>query len=388
MSNILMIYTMMEPPVLLHERPLRPIAEKMGCSLRLKQTDTITYEDLLWSDVVFAIRTQSVLEADIMEVASKMGRFCIEAIDDDFFAMDHYNLRRPLQASSLRKALKTADFIFSPNVTLAQKMSSIGGGKPYHVGDTVVTEKEFQARKAMDDNTLHIVYYVNDSTTGVFDAIIKPIIPDLVEKYRGKLKFTFMSVHPDLGEYESQMDVHFRPRTSLDEFKAFLRDNRFSMGIAPLMDGEFSRGKYINKFVEFGSAGIPCIYSNVAPYAGFIQDGETGILCENTKEAWLAAIDQLYDAQLQEKIAAGAQKKLRESFSEEAQGVHTIKNVPALFYHKAPANPPRYNLWPLHMKARILNCIDPFLKAWGRFRIEGLGSVIKWTWEHYIIRKK
>lgn len=388
MSNILMIYTLMEPPVLLHERPLRPTAEKLGCSLRLKQTSSVTWDDLLWSDVVFAIRTQSCLEADILKTASKMGRFCIEAIDDDFFSMEHFNLRRPLQAASLRKALKNADFIFSPNEKLAQKMSAIGGGKPYHVGDTVVTEKELQPRKHMETDALHIVYYVNDSTTGVFDAIIKPLLPDLVEKYRGRLMFTFMSVHPDLGEYESQMDVCFRPRTSLDEFKAFLRDNRFSMGIAPLIDSPFAQGKYINKFIEFGSAGIPCIYSNVAPYAGFIQDGENGILCENTKEAWLAAIDRLSDPQLQAQIAENAQAKLRRSFSEEAQSKHTVANVPALFYHKAPANPHRYYLWPLRMKARFLNTVDPFLKAWGRFRIEGLGSVIRWTWDHYIVKRK
>ncbi|MBE6971832.1 MAG: glycosyltransferase family 4 protein [Ruminococcaceae bacterium] len=387
MSNILMIYTLMEPPVLLHERPLRPIAEKMGCSLRLKQTAFVTWDDLLWSDVVFAIRTQSCLEADILAIASKMGRFCIEAIDDDFFSMEHYTLRRPLQASSLRKALTTADFIFSPNVTLAKKMSAIGGGKPYHVGDTVVTEAELQARQAMDSDQLHIVYYVNDSTTGVFDAIIKPILPDLVTKYRGRLKFTFMSVHPDLGEYESQMDVCFRPRTSLDEFKAFLRNNRFSMGIAPLIASPFAQSKYINKFIEFSSAGIPCIYSNVAPYASFIQDGETGLLCENTKEAWLAAIDHLSDPLLQAQIVENAQNTLRCSFSEEAQGNHTIANVPALFHHKAPANPRRYYLWPLHMKSRILNLIDPFRKAWGRFRIEGLSSVIRWTWNHYIMKK-
>jgi len=388
MTNILMIYGLMEPPVLLNEKSLRPFAESIGCSLHVKQTSTVTWEDLVWCDVVFAIRTQNILEADILELASRMGRYCIESVDDDFFAMEHFELRRPLQAAALRKALRSADIIFTPNTTLAKKMSAIGGGKPYHVGDTVVYEHEIQARKAMDTDKLHIVYYVNDSSTGVFDAVINPIIPELIEKYGDALKFTFMSVHPDLGEYESKMDVHFRPRTSLDEFKSFLRENRFSMGIAPLLDDTFSRSKYINKFIEFSSAGIPCIYSNVEPYASFVNDGVDGILCENTKQAWLDAIEKLTDPLLQAQITENAQTVLRTDFSQDAQTAKGMKEVPAIYYHQAPSNPRRYYLWPLHVKARILNIIDPVLKAWGRFRIEGLGSVIRWTWDHYITRKK
>lgn len=388
MSNILMIYTLMEPPVALNERSLRPSAEKMGSVLRVKRTADVTMDDLLWSDVLLAIRTQSVLEADILEIASKMGRFCILSIDDDFFAMDYFVQKRPLQAKALRKALSVVDLISSPNRALAKKMSAIGGGKPYTVGDTVVREDEIQKRKPMQSDKLHIVYYVNDSTTGVYDTIIGPIIPELVEKYRDKLMFTFMSVHPDLGKYENLMEVHYQPRTSLEEFKAFLRENRFSMGIAPLLDDNFSKGKYINKFIEFSSAGIPCIYSNVEPYSGFIEDGVTGIMCENTKEAWLSAIDRLCDPNMQEQITENAQNLLRARFSEEAQNALGDYENSAMFNHKAPDNPRRYYLWPLRAKARILNTLDPFIKAWCRMRAEGISSVIKWTWSHYITGKK
>ena len=121
MSNILMIYGLMEPPVLLCEKSFRPFAESIGCSLLVKQTANVTWDDLVWSDVVVAIRTQNTLEADILEIASKMGRYCIENIDDDFFAIENFELRRPLQAAALRKALRCADIIFATNTTLAKK---------------------------------------------------------------------------------------------------------------------------------------------------------------------------------------------------------------------------------------------------------------------------
>jgi GT2 family glycosyltransferase/glycosyltransferase involved in cell wall biosynthesis len=57
-------------------------------------------------------------------------------------------------------------------------------------------------------------------------------------------------------------------------------------GVAPLVDTPTNEAKSDLKFLEYSAAKIACVASNVRPYRESIRDGETGLLVDNSSEAW------------------------------------------------------------------------------------------------------
>ncbi|MFL6195941.1 MAG: glycosyltransferase family 4 protein, partial [Thermoanaerobaculia bacterium] len=88
--------------------------------------------------------------------------------------------------------------------------------------------------------------------------------------------------------------------------------------IAPLDASRFSASKIPIKFLESAAVGAAGIYSRVPPYTDFVRDGETGLLVENTEEAWEQALERLAgDAALRRGIAARALAEVRERYATE-----------------------------------------------------------------------
>ncbi len=70
---------------------------------------------------------------------------------------------------------------------------------------------------------------------------------------------------------------------------------RFSVQIVPLADCAFNRCKSHIRFLEAAAAGVPSVVSAVGEPAATVFDGVTGFVCENTPDAWCAALQRLHD---------------------------------------------------------------------------------------------
>jgi glycosyltransferase involved in cell wall biosynthesis len=65
------------------------------------------------------------------------------------------------------------------------------------------------------------------------------------------------------------------------------------IGLIPLDNSIFSSCKSPIKYFDYASASIPAICSNVPPYSDYVVHEQTGLLVENTNEAWISAIESL-----------------------------------------------------------------------------------------------
>ncbi len=81
-----------------------------------------------------------------------------------------------------------------------------------------------------------------------------------------------------------------------------------NIGLAPLPDNRFTRGKCAYKILQYMAAGLPTIASPVEANRQYIEDSGAGLLAENADQ-WLENIDMLVsDARLRNKMAeAGAE---------------------------------------------------------------------------------
>ena len=97
---------------------------------------------------------------------------------------------------------------------------------------------------------------------------------------------------------------------SYPEFVAWFRAvcSPCILAIAPLRDNDFNRCKSDIKFLDYALAGVPAVFSRVGPYSEVIEDGVTGLLCDNTISDWEFAIERLLSSELLRKqLACAAQ---------------------------------------------------------------------------------
>ena len=80
--------------------------------------------------------------------------------------------------------------------------------------------------------------------------------------------------------------------------------------LAPLLPGAFNAARGPTKFFDFARMGAVGIYSDVAPYRGFIRPEVDGILLPNEPAVWVKAIAGLVaDPERRVRMATAARER-------------------------------------------------------------------------------
>jgi glycosyltransferase involved in cell wall biosynthesis len=94
--------------------------------------------------------------------------------------------------------------------------------------------------------------------------------------------------------------------------------SEFDIGIMPLPDDAWSKGKCGLKGLQYMALEIPTIMSPVGVNTVIIQDGENGLLASGHQE-WVDKLSQLIEsAELRKKLGVNGQKTVADQYSVEA----------------------------------------------------------------------
>ena len=77
------------------------------------------------------------------------------------------------------------------------------------------------------------------------------------------------------------------------DYLAYSGTVKYQVGLAPCFDTEFNRARSHSKLFDITRLGAAGIYSNVTPYREKVVHGQTGYLCANEPDKWVAALTQL-----------------------------------------------------------------------------------------------
>lgn len=91
----------------------------------------------------------------------------------------------------------------------------------------------------------------------------------------------------------------------------YWRNLTFDIGIAPLTDTRFNRGKTVTKLIEYGARGIPTVASAIGQYAEWIDHGVNGFLVESPDD-WVPYLLALTDDATRTAMAEQARLSSRE----------------------------------------------------------------------------
>ena len=189
--------------------------------------------------------------------------------------------------------------------------------------------------------------YATSRNEDALSLVFMEALERILAEYGDAVRMHFIGYNPpNLRGKPNVVQSPFMP-----DYERFVRSfcsAGYDIGLAPMVDDLFHRGKTNNKFREYGAARIAGIYSDVPLYAASVEPGETGILVHNTPAAWYDAMKTLIDdATLRKKIQERAWGTLRQHYRvEEFDGIllQQITLVagknPAPAQHQHPASAP------------------------------------------------
>jgi glycosyltransferase involved in cell wall biosynthesis len=104
-------------------------------------------------------------------------------------------------------------------------------------------------------------------------------------------------------------------------YKCAIRDAGYMFSVVPLGGREDKETLFFNscksciKYIDYGSLGIPGIYSRSPVYEEAVTDHVTGLLVHNTADEWATAMQEMYDrAELRDSLRLNAHQDTHRRF--------------------------------------------------------------------------
>jgi glycosyltransferase involved in cell wall biosynthesis len=126
------------------------------------------------------------------------------------------------------------------------------------------------------------------------------------------------------------------------EYKKAIRDEGYTFAIVPLGAEEdpdtlfFNSCKSPIKYADYGSLGIPSIYSDCPTYRENVKHRDTGYIAANTANSWEQALEEMFrDSSLRQTIRVNAYADVLERFS--------VRRISSMFLKALPESTSRGN---------------------------------------------
>lgn len=325
MRNLLFIF----------DRDISTVSIMRDCFTHLKHSDDIKSDfihlldvapsDINSHDVIIFIRPNDIYTWKIAECARKAGHLTVTFCDDDLLNLPKTFPTIPWRKRGLIKTIRNSNVIWSSNRYIAEKYRHLTMDNRAALSNTIVQPEELNGIDVMHERNriVKIVYAAASSHAALFEKYIKPIVSDLMNEFGNTISISFVGVHPEMGD----INCEYIPGMPLMEYRKFMKESHFDIGLAPLHMNEFSKCKYFNKFIEYTTQGIVGIYSNTEPYTYVVKDGQNGFLAENTPDSWLNTLRKaITDEKLRVTCVENAIGYLKDNHSEEAC-MHQLKEA-------------------------------------------------------------
>jgi glycosyltransferase involved in cell wall biosynthesis len=172
-------------------------------------------------------------------------------------------------------------------------------------------------------------------------GLLRNVVPRILEKH-SNVQFSIVHGTPEFFKHKPGCEYLLNPRhplykkmrkcpkckgldrvkwthdfKTIDKYPKWAASFGFDIGLAPLVDINFTRGKSNLRWLEYSAMGIPTVASPLNHFKESIVDGKTGLIVEgNTEDGWFEAIDRLIvDAGLRERIGKAAHKEVKENWN-------------------------------------------------------------------------
>lgn len=275
----------------------------------LKRYNEVTFKKS--PDIVFIQRECFMLGSTFFEKKFAKKSNLIFDFDDSIWLQNVSEANK--RFSFLKNAAKTKDIIELSHLIFAGNEYLADYARKYNSNVTIIPttiDTEEYVRKSVERNPNVVTIGWSGSVTTIqhFSYAI-PALKIIREKYGDKVVFKVIG---DGNYINKELEIKGLPwakETELEDLSSF------DIGIMPLPDDEWAKGKCGLKGLQYMALEIPTIMSPVGVNSQIIQQGENGYLASDIDE-WVNTISILIESKShREEVARNGRKTVVDKFS-------------------------------------------------------------------------
>lgn len=240
-------------------------------------------------------------------------KYLIVDIDDArFHDYDHgvaaYALRRKFPS-----LFRRANVVLAGNEYIAEYASKNGARKVI-IFPTVVDLKKYVPLQRRAPSEVQTIVWIGNPLTQVYLDVVLPVLDEM----SANAAFRFRVIGAAKSQELDRAYIEWCPWS--EELEA--RDiAQCDIGIMPLPDRPFERGKCGYKLIQYMASGLPVVASPVGVNRTLVEEGRNGYLCE-TPEQWKNALEALLSsAELRRSMGLYGRKLVERRYSLKMQKV-------------------------------------------------------------------
>lgn len=214
-------------------------------------------------------------------------------------------LVRNLLGRKIDRVMARARTVFAGNEYLAQRAKE-AGARSVVLLPTVIDPERYRKKEVNDSRKVRIGWIGSPSTLKYLKAVKQELEEVCLEANAGLL---LVNGHEG---FAFKGDLRMIPWTEEGEVEAILQ---MDIGIMPLPDDEWERGKCAYKLIQYMACGLPVVASPVGMNNEVVWHGENGFLASDTKEWKKALLTLIQDAALRKKMGENGFELVQERFT-------------------------------------------------------------------------
>lgn len=230
--------------------------------------------------------------------------------DDAFF--HRYDLHksasvRKILGNKIDKTMRISNLVIVGNSYLAERAAK-NNCKNIRIIPTVIDIAKYDIKEKKNiSGEKFIAGWIGSPPNALYIKNIEESLEQFCNSYNGKLHLvgagkTFLTKIP----YEN---IEWNEETEVDEIK------KFDVGIMPLIDSPWERGKCGFKLIQYMACGIPVVASPVGVNKELVKNGVNGFLAE-TSDDWLKYLKILKDnPDLRKEMGLNGRKLVEDKFT-------------------------------------------------------------------------
>ena len=223
----------------------------------------------------------------------------------------HGNLLvRGLLGRKIDTVMRHAAAVVAGNEYLAERARQAGAPR-VEVIPTVVDTVRYQPL-ADAANEIPVIGWIGTPKTSRY---LKPLLP-VFESLQDKMPVRFVAVGARPEDFKGT-PVETLPWSEETEVKSI---QQFNIGIMPLEDSPWERGKCGYKLIQYMACGLPVVASPVGVNSKIVAAGQNGLLAD-TPDDWARALRNLLDETESKRQSMGlkGRQRVKEWYSVDAQ---------------------------------------------------------------------
>lgn len=251
-------------------------------------------------DVIFIHREAYPFYGSLFERLFRLfGKKIVYDFDDSIF------LKKP---KKLQEVIRVSDYVIAGNEFLKNYASEYN--KNVAVLPTCIDAQIYKPKIKPSNKYKVIIGWIGTSFTAIYLDSLKDVYAALAQKYKN-IEFRVVG-----GCFKNSTLPIVCQNWELDSEIRELQE--FDIGVMPLFDDDWARGKCAFKIIQYMAVGIPTVASRVGMNIEIIEDGKDGFLASN-REEWIDRLSVLIeDKELREDMGRLGRMKVENLYSVEA----------------------------------------------------------------------